>query len=452
MESVVSPGPAAHQDEPTPDAAAATTPQGTAPRLGSRFHALLAATGAANLGDGVVQAAIPLVALGLTRSPSQIALLTAVAWLPWLLLGIGAGVLVDRVDRRRVQIGALVARGALLAVAAWLAVHGLTIAWLIALALAYGVTEVLADLAAGALVPDVVAPADLPAANGRIMAVQQVANAFLGGPLAGLLLTLGTAWALGAPAALAVLAAAVLWRGVPGVYRHAPVAPDAPHDPRPGAAAAVRRAGRDVREGLSLVLRHRVLRPVVLAAALLNMASTAYFTVFVLWAVGPGSRIGMTAGTYPLLLVALAVGAVAGSVLVARAARALGEVRLMVGAFTLAFALLVVPVVAPHPAAVAATLLLVGALSTTGNVVNETLRQRIVPAHLLGRVGGAGRTLSVGLMPVGALLAGGAAERWGLAATMLGATALAVAVALALAASLRGTTPADVATPDGRAA
>ena len=448
MESVVSPpGPAARPAAPTPDPAATTTPPGGAPTLGSRFHALLAATGAANLGDGVVQAAIPLVALGLTRSPSHIALLTAVAWLPWLLLGIGAGVLVDRVDRRRVQIGALVARGALLAGAAWLAVHGLTIAWLIALALAYGVTEVLADLAAGALVPDVVAPADLPAANGRIMAVQQVANAFLGGPLAGLLLTLGTAWALGAPAALAVLAAAVLWRGLPGSYRHAPVAPaapDAPHDAGRGAATALRRAGRDVREGLSLVLHHRVLRPVVLAAALLNMASTAYFTVFVLWAVGPGSRIGMTAGTYPLLLVALAVGAVAGSVLVARAARALGEVRLMVGAFTLAFALLVVPVAVPHPAAVAATLLLVGALSTTGNVVNETLRQRIVPPALLGRVGGAGRTLSVGLMPVGALLAGAAAERWGLAATMLGATALAVAVALALAASLRGTTPADL--------
>ena len=74
----------------------------TSPRepLGRRFTAHLTATGMANLGDGIVQTGVPLYALTLTRSPSQIALLTAAVWLPWLLLGLAAGVVVDRRDRR----------------------------------------------------------------------------------------------------------------------------------------------------------------------------------------------------------------------------------------------------------------------------------------------------------------------------------------------------------------
>ena len=68
--------------------------------LGRRFTAHLTATGLANLGDGIVQIGVPLYALTLTRSPSQIALLTAAAWLPWLVLGLVAGVVVDRTDRK----------------------------------------------------------------------------------------------------------------------------------------------------------------------------------------------------------------------------------------------------------------------------------------------------------------------------------------------------------------
>ncbi len=438
--------------------------------LGPRFRSLLASSGAANLGDGVVQVALPLVALSLTRSPTQIALLTALAWLPWSALGIPAGVLVDRTDRRTVQVLALTARAALLAAATWLAATGsLTMPRLLAVALAYGVTEVLADLAARALVPDLVPRPALPVANGRIVAVQQVANSFLGAPLTGVLLMLGTAWAFGVPAGLAVLAAAVLVLGVRGTYRH--TAPTGPADvgavPPVGSASAapvdrtgaepltprshaVARAWSDVRDGLTFVARHRVLRPVVAAGALINMASTGYFVVFVLWAVGDGSRVGLTEQTYPLLMTALAVGAVAGSVLTPRLLRTLGDVRLMVGSFLVAFGLLTVPVLAPHPAAVGVTLLLVGALSTTGNVVSESLRQRVVPPHLLGRVTGAGSTLTYGLMPVGALLAGVGAEHTGQAPTMLGATVLAVVVTATLGLALRHVTTQDLSAPPTR--
>lgn len=385
--------------------------------LGHRFRALLAATTLANLGDGVVQTVVPLYALTLTRSPGQIALVTALAWLPWLVLGVPGGVVVDRYDRRRVQVAALLARAALLGGAVALAATGrMTVPALLLLVLAYGVTDVLTDLAQSALVPDVVPRSRLQAANGRVVAAQQVAGSFVGGPLGGAALALGAAWAFGLPAALAVLAVVTLLRGVPGRYRHERAA-TTPVRP-------ARRAFDEAREGVGFLLHHPVLRPLLVAGSVLNMCFTGYTTLLVLWVVGAGSRVGMTPTTYPLLGVALATGALGGSLLVEPLLRRVGEVRLLLGCWVAMALLLVVPVAAPYPAAVAAAFLAIGLTSTVGNVLSQSMRQRLVAPAMLGRVGGAGRALAYGLMPVGALLAGAAAERWGLAAALLGATAL----------------------------
>ncbi|WP_136518098.1 MFS transporter [Cellulomonas telluris] len=400
---------------------AASAPAPAAATLGRPFHALVASSGLANLGDGVVQMGVPLLAVTLTRSPAALSLVAAAPWLPWLVLGVAAGTLVDRVDRRHAQLAALAARAVVLGAGAWLAATGrLTLPVLAVLVLAYGVTEVLADLASAAMLPTLVPRALLPAANGRLVAVQQVANSFVGAPVAGALLTLGGGWLLGAPAALALLAVLLLARGVPGSHR------------APAGAGPVR-----AREGLGVLLRHRVVRPVVLTAAVLNMASTGYFTLFVLWCVGPGSRLGLTPQLYSVLAAGLAVGAVAGSLLAPRLVARVGEVRLILGAWLVAYAALALPVLVPHVAAVAVTVLVVGTTSTAGNVLNQTMRQRLVPAHLLGRVSGASRTLATGAMPLGALAAGAAAELAGLAPALLGATAVAVTAVVVLATRLR---------------
>ncbi len=175
--------------------------------LGAGFRAQLAFTGLANLGDGILGMLAPLVALTLTASPAQISLLTAATWAPWLLFGLAAGVVIDRVDRRRAQVVALALRAGVLAATAFLSLSGrLTMPLLLAAVLLYGVTEVFADLGANSILPDLV-PADrLPAANGRVLGVQQVANAFLGSPLAGVLIVLGAGVGFGASAALAALA------------------------------------------------------------------------------------------------------------------------------------------------------------------------------------------------------------------------------------------------------
>ena len=402
--------------------------------LGRRFAAHLTATGMANLGDGIVQTGVPLYALTLTRSPSQIALLTAAAWLPWLVLGLAAGVVVDRRDRKYTQVVGLAARAVVLGVAVWLVASGrMTIPALTVVVLLYGVTDVVVDLAGSALVPDLVPRSRLEAANGRTLAAQQVMSAFVGGPVAGALLALGAGWVLGVPAGLGVLALLLIATRIPGTYKHA--------------ATQKRSATAEIREGVGFLVRHPVLRPLLVAGSVMNMASTGYFAVFVLWMVGPGSRVGLEPAQYPLVVAVLAVGAVLGSVAAEPLAGRVPEVRLLLTSWMLQSLLMLVPVLLPTVPAIATGMFLLGFLNTTGNVVSQSMRQRMVAPGMLGRVGGASRTLAYGLMPVGALLGGLVAEQWGLPAVFVGATAVCVAAVAYPAAVVRQRMVADLELP-----
>ena len=404
--------------------------KGRRPGLGRPFAAQLTSTGLANLGDGVLGTLAPLVALSLTTSPLQISLLSAATWLPWLLFGLAAGVVIDRVDRRRAQVVSLAIRAGVLAIGAALGFTGaLTMPLLVCLVLAYGATEVFADLGATSIVPDLVPPDRFSAANGRVIAVQQVANAFLGAPLAGVLVVLGAGIGFGTSAALAALAAVVLAVGLRGSFRAKAVE---------GSAES---ALGQVREGLAFLVRHPVMRPLVISGSVLNLASTAYFAVFVLWAVGPTSAMRLTESQYPLVMLGFAFGAVAGSFLAEPVQRWLGVMPTILGTLVASVLLLLVPVFWPHGWAVAAAVTLVGITNTIGNVVSQSLRQRLVPGALLGRVGGASRTIGFGLMPVGAVLGGVVAERAGLPATFLGAVALSLVACLYLGLAVR---PSDI--------
>lgn len=415
-------------------------PSRARPSLGRPFAAQLTSTGLANLGDGVLATLAPLVALGLTTSPTQIGLLSAATWLPWLLLGIAAGAIIDRADRRRAQALALAARGVLLAgAAALVAADALTMPLLLAIVLAYGVTEVFADLGASAIIPDLVPTSRLSAANGRIIGVQQVANSFLGAPLAGALLVVGAGIGFGVSAALAVLAALALVVGMRGSYRPALV-PDDNDDDAPAAPStptALRAGLAQVREGLGFLVHHRVMRPLVITSSVLNMASTGFFAVFVLWAVGPTSAAGLTEAQFPLIMVGFAAGAVLGSVLAERVQNRFGELPTMLVTLTSNVLLMLLLVSFPNGWVFAGTLFVIGLLNTIGNVISMSLRQRLVPRHLLGRVGGAGRTLAYGLMPVGAVLGGIVAERWSLQTTFVGAVVVSLLACAFLAATVR---------------
>jgi MFS family permease len=425
---------------PTPAAASDQPSDQPADQPSDRpFHHLLAVTGLSNLSDGVLQVGVPLLAITMSRSPGTVSVLTAAATLPWLLLALHAGVLVDRYDRVRILSLATAGRVAVLVAGAVVAASGaLSVPVMLALLLALGVGEVFADSAATALVPSVVPRDRLAAANGRLLGVQQVANAFLGGPLAGLLVGLGGAALLGLPAALFAVAALLVVRGLRGTAR-TPARPVGPSS-RPSTSMRA-----EMGEGFTFLWRHRVLRPLVLSATVLNFANAGYFAVLVLWVVGPGSAVGLDASWYGWLPAGLAVGALAGAALAGPLRRRLGEARLIAGAWATTTVLLAVPVLVPHVAALTATFALVGFTSITGNVVSQSLRQRLVPGHLLGRVAGVARTLAFGSMPLGAALAGVVGQVFGLVAVLLGAVGLSLVfvVWVALAVPQRRVDDAD---------
>jgi MFS family permease len=408
-----------------------TTVQGVHVRrpLDSSFSRLWLATGSSNLGDGIVLLGVALIAVQLSRSPVLISLLTAAATLPWLLLALHAGALADRWDRRRIMVVASWLRTVALGGAALAAaLDHLTLPVLYVVAVAFGVAEVFSDVAAQSMLPMVVPRDRLDDANGRLVATQTVANNFLGGPVAGVLVSLTAVAALAVPALLYAVAGLVLLR-MRGRFRVA----------EPSTA----RVRTDIAEGLRYLARHRVLRALAVQAGTFNLANAAYFAVFVLWAVGPASAIGFTASGYGVLVALMAVGAVVGSVMTDRLSRRVGNTRLLIAAQAINALALLVPVVSPTVSAVSVAVVLMGFTNAMVNVLIVSLRQRLVPERLLGRVNAACRLIGMGSMPLGAVLGGVVGDLAGLPVVFSGAVVICL-LGLALTARAVLSAPADV--------
>ncbi|QYC41613.1 enterobactin exporter EntS [Nonomuraea coxensis DSM 45129] len=385
--------------------------------LGRGFRFLWGSAGASNLADGLLLVGVPLLAVSLTRSPLLISLVSAAATAPWLLLALPAGALADRHDRRTIMILAAWTRAAVLAgaaLAAWLGLLDLPL--LVAAVLLAGAGEVFADTAAQSVLPATVGRDRLAAANGRLTAVQTLGNHFLGAPLAGVLAALGAYLVFGGAALLYALAALLLL-GLRGRFAA-------------GQDTTGARLRDDIRVGLRHLGGHAALRGLAAFTGLSNLANGAYFAVFVLWVVGPGSRVGLTPQTYGLVATTLAVGAVLGSVLAAPLAALAGEARALLAVTTAGAALLLVPLLAPVPAAVFAAAAGIGAANAVTNVVAVSLRQRLIPEHLLGRVNAACRLIGNGAMPIGAAAAGALGTVAGVPAVFWTAAALTAVAAV----------------------
>jgi MFS family permease len=363
----------------------------------SPFARLVAASGLSNLADGVFVVALPLVTLGVTRDPAAFASVTLVGRLPWLLFALPAGALADRLDRRRTMTLVNLGRAALIGGLGAVVAAGWEELWLLyVVAFALGTGETLFDTAAQSVLPAVVAdPEQLAKANGRLYVVELTANQFVGPPLGGLLAGITLGGTLGASAAAYLLGAGVLLL-VAGAFK-------------PERSGPTPRIRTDIVEGARYLARHRVLRTMALCTGLSNLASTAWFAVLPLYAVEPGPM-GLSESGYGLLLTAGAVGAVLGSVVAAPAERALGRT----GALLVAIA-----IYSAGPFALAATsspwvagaAISFGGLSILWNVITVSLRQRIAPDGMLGRVNAGYRLLAWGTMPLGAA-AGGLLGEW----------------------------------------
>lgn len=351
-----------------------------------------AGSAASNLADGLRVVAYPWLASTLTREPALVAGAMLMARLPWLLLSLPAGALVDRSDRRRLMLAANAVRLVLtLALAAAIAAGALSLPLLYAVALGMGVAEVIHDNAAQTILPRLVAPEALERANGHLWTVELVANEFVGPPLAGLLLGIGLAApfvADGVGVAVAIVAVALIG----GTHRAA--AAETP---------VQKRLRAEIGEGVRWLWNHSLLRTLAVLLGLMNMVGAAYLAVFVLFA---QEVLGLSAAEYGVLYASGAVGGVLGAQLGGRVSRRMGSGAVL--QTTLLGPALAFAAVATSSHAIVVGVLFAGIafIGVSWNVVTVSLRQVIIPDRLLGRVNSVYRLLGWGSMPVGAALGG----------------------------------------------
>jgi MFS family permease len=379
------------------------------PHLGSRYQRLLAATTISNIGDGISTIAYPWLASAITRNPLLIALVAVAQRLPWLVFTLPAGVITDRVDRRRAMVLMDALRFLLTLVVAFAVLgeqgalpgpdevdtvvgtqFGLYLVVLLSTVL-LGMAEVLRDNCGQTFMPSIVDNEHLEAANGRMWAAEGVANTFVGPPLGSLLLVAAFALPFFVDAA-SFFASAALIASITGTFRAE----------RPeGHVQAHWRV--ELAEGVRWLWHHELLRPMAIILGLMNLASMLGGATMVLFA---QEVLDLGPLLFTVLGFGFAIGGIVGGVFASAVSKRLGSGTCL--AITLAGSAAVGLLIGLVPFWPVVMLLftVTALLGTLWNVITVSLRQTIIPSHLLGRVNSVYRFFAWGMMPIGAALSG----------------------------------------------
>jgi MFS family permease len=387
--------------------------------LGTNYRRLWIASAVSNLGDGVRLTALPLTAATITRDPAEIAAIDFASRLPWFLFALLAGAVVDRVDRRLAMGISNLIRAlfvGLLAIA--VATDNTTMFLLYAVSFLLGCAETIFDNASQAIMPALVRKDQLERANSRIFAAELIANEFAGPPIGAFLFVA----AMSSPFFLdsaSFLFAALLVLSFTGTFA------TAREEGAPRTSL-----GADIREGVSWLWNHRLLRALAIMLGTWNGLNTAAFSIFVLFALQilDVGEIG-----YGFLISTLVVGSFIGSLTASRISRRLGSGTTLIVQIVLGAMATLVIAFTSSPVIVGVMFAVEGFSTIVWNVITVSMRQSIIPDRLLGRVNSVYRLLGWGSMPLGAALGGFLAEAFGLRApyfVMAGVLAVMAVVAL----------------------
>jgi predicted MFS family arabinose efflux permease len=372
---------------------------------------------ASEFGNSITVVVIPLVAIDtLHTSTFIVTLLTAMVWLPWVIIGIPAGAWVDRLPPRPVMLASDAVSAAVYAsvpVAAWCGV--LTVAQLIAVTLIAGAASVFFNSAYEVLIPGIVDEADLTEANARVLGSREVAQ--IAGPgLGGLL-------AQAAGPVTGLLADAVSF----AVSFCCLTAMQRPRDRRSAGPAAGGLLG-----GLRFAWRDPYLRAMTAFSSVGNLALTGVDALLVVFLV---RTVGLSSAAAGLVMASLGVGGVLGALAARPLGRRFGTARaILIAILTGQCFMLLLPLADKGPWLAFASLALMcsGCVIVISNVIFDSFMQTYVPPAILGRVTSATRAVMFAMMPVGALLAGVLATALGVRAALWVLTALIAASGLTL--------------------
>jgi len=382
--------------------------------LGVNYWKLWFASVTSNLGDGVAGIAYPWLASAVTRNAMLIALIAIAQRIPWLIFTLPAGVITDRVDRRKIMTTTSVFRTVLtlgVAVVVFLNQDALpspgdvasgtigepnpvVYVTLLISALLFGFAEVLYDNAAQTILPAIVEPEGLEKANGRLWGAEMVMNQFVGPPLGSVLIGVAFALPFFFDAGTFAIAAALIF-ALSGVFTvDHPASEDGGERPS---------FWDEIKEGVHWLWAHPLLRPMAIILGLMNGLFSLTFATMVLFA---QEVLNVTTTTFAILMMAGAVGGVIGSVVAPKVSEKVGSGTSLY--FTLiggSVATLVIGL-SSHWIMAWVMFLFFSFTAVLWNVITVSLRQTIIPDHLLGRVNSVYRFFAWGMMPIGLALGG----------------------------------------------
>ncbi|HYI52042.1 MAG TPA: MFS transporter [Microbacterium sp.] len=370
-------------------------------RLGTDFRWLLASSWTSNLGDGIALSAAPLLIASLTSSPLLVAAGAMMQFLPWLLFGLFAGSVADHHDRRRLVMLADGSRAVIvLGLVVFLATGQVTVWIVLATAFLYGTAEVFADTAGSTLLPMLVRPANLGLGNARLQTGFLVGNQLAGPPLGAFLFALGSFW----PFLVQILCVSLAVVLISRIAR----TPVPPKEAIPAGAKA-----HPIREGLHWLRSNAPVRTLVIIIFVFNVTWAAPWSILVLYAT---EHLKMGAVGFGALMTASALGGLLGTASFGWLERHVSFATLMRVCLSLevlmhlAFALTTSSVVA------FALMFGFGAYAFIWGTISTTVRQRLVPLRLQGRIASVNMVGVFGGLVIGQLLGGLIAEAWGLTA------------------------------------
>jgi MFS family permease len=413
-------------------------------KLGPNYGKLWTASVISNFGDGVGVVAYPWLASAVTRDPLHIALVAVATRIPWLIFSLPAGVITDRVDRRKLVgfmdiIRFMITMGvgfAVLASQSGLGTpdeiasgtaplppnDGFLLFVIYAAALLLGIAEVLRDNSAQTLLPSIVSKDNLERANGRMWGAEMVMNSFIGPPIAGFLLAAAFALPFFVDAGTFAVAAALVFT-ISGQFR--------PKEEGGSNEKLERSFKRELKEGVHWLWSHPLFKPMAIALGVVNALFQMAFATAVLFA---QEILELDATKFGLLLTAGAAGGVLGSLVAARVTAKFGKGASLFSAILVPAVALTVVGLASSAIVVWVMLAIQSIFVVLWNVITVSLRQALIPDNLLGRVNSVYRFIGWGMMPIGSILGGAlvlavepiAGREWALRVPFLAAAAVSV--------------------------